>query len=66
LLSNQSVYISNNLQGISKDQMVLLVKSAGGTIVKSEKDKNKATLCIIDQEKDKKIIETFKKAKNPP
>ncbi|CDW74642.1 UNKNOWN [Stylonychia lemnae] len=63
LLQNHSIYVSKNIQGLKQEQMQLLVESAGGKVLQNEKEKNQATICIMDQNEDKNAINQLKKNK---
>ena len=52
LLNEHQIYVSKNIQGLKLEQMHLLIESAGGKVIAKEKDKNKATICIMDQNLD--------------
>lgn len=66
LLNGEKVFVSNNIKGVSKDQVITLIAALGGTTV-SEKQVKTSSLCILDEDSDQKIIKELKKiTKNPP
>ena len=65
LLEGVTVFISKNIQAVNKETLAALVTSAGGEEM-PEKNKDKATLMILDEVKDKKLIDSYKGKKNIP
>ena len=58
-----SFYISANLPGIKREQMALLITSAGGQTINSDKLKAAANIMVLDEKEDKKLLEQLKKGK---